>query len=1067
VFRIGLFGTIDIRDPEGGPLQGILAQPKRLALLAYLAAATPAGSHSRDTLLGLFWPELDQSHARNALSQALHFLRRWMGEDALIARSGDLLALDGTRVWVDVRAFSTALSDDRPGDALELYRGDLLPSLFLSGCAGVEHWLESERDRLRSRAAAAARRRAEIHEASARLTLATGCAERAIELGGGDERHLRRMLELLARAGDRAGAVRAYERWAATVADLGLSPEAETLTLMRRLRSDPARSQSATPNPPPFVEPDPPTSIGAAVTRLQVALAGTYRLEQEVGAGAMAVVMRACDLRHQRQVAIKILRPELTAAMGAERFLREIEIAAGLVHPHILPLHDSGEAAGVLYYVMPYIEGDSLRDRLVRERRLPLADAVRIAREVAAALGYAHTHGFVHRDIKPENILLAGYPPPASSSGEWNALVADFGIACAIGSAGGERATAGQSGTPAYMSPEQVLGSGAVDERSDIYALGCVLYEMLAGEPPFAGSLETQRLREPPKRLRDLRDDASPSLEAAVNTALERNPAARFTTAARFAQALAGVELPAASPRPGRHQWWAVASVLPLFVAGAIWAARTRTPHGRVPDTVQTIAMLPVRTSGDSGQNYLADGILAEVTAGLIRIDGLAVRPRVMVLAEVRKGGTPVEVGRRLGADWVIDGALHRAGSRSRFVVELIRVDRGIARWSHRYESPAADLFALRQSATTELARAIGVPLSVTVRTALARRETVDLAAREYYLRASGALNAPRTEAGLAADLFGRAIASDSTFAAAWAGLASAYQQLSQIGGASPMETLVLWRRATDRAIALDSLNGDAYAQRAQIHEVYEWDFPAADADFRRAVALSPGSAESFMSYAQFLNVVGLDDSALTVMRRAVTLSPDVSFRVANLTPRLRMVGRQAEATVEARRALALDSTLWVAHLMLAQLADDAGDLGEAAKEAERAFRLAGDLPFVLGTLARYYGLSGRADQAKQIRSRLAQLEASQHVQQVFHAEALIGVGDRIGALEALEASARNREPDLLWKLAYGHFSRLRTEPRYQVLLSRVGVSDHSRDNLRDLIRTPIEVRRTRDSLGT
>jgi serine/threonine-protein kinase len=295
-----------------------------------------------------------------------------------------------------------------------------------------------------------------------------------------------------------------------------------------------------------------------------------------------------------------------------------------------------------------------------------------------------------------------------------------------------------------------------------------------------------------------------------------------------------------------------------------------------------------------------------------------------------------------------------------------------------------------------------------------------------------------------AADLFGQAIRRDSTFAEAWVGLASAYQELSQVGGPTPVETLVLWRRAIDRAIALDSLNGEAYAQRAQVHEVFEWDFPAADVDFRRAIELSPGSAETFMSYAQFLNVVGRDDSALAVMRRAIALSPAVSFRVANLAPRLRMVGRRTEAAAEARRALALDTTLWVAHLMLAQLAEDAGRFDEAAREAEQARRFAGDLPFVLGTLARYHGISGHPERAESVLVRLNQLADTQHVERVFRAEALIGVSDPRGALDALEESARYREPDLPWKLAYGHFARLRGQPRYQALLRQVGVGDHT-----------------------
>src|SRR5687768_7708556 len=219
---------------------------------------------------------------------------------------------------------------------------------------------------------------------------------------------------------------------------------------------------------------------------LGATLAERYRIGRELGSGGMATVYRAHDLRHDRTVAIKVFRPAVTAAMGRERFLREITVTAGLDHPHILPLLDSGHVDGLLYYLMPYVEGESLRDRLSREQQLPLDDALRIAREVASALSYAHARGVVHRDIKPENILLS----------HGHARVADFGIARAVTAAGGEALTGTglAIGTPAYMSPEQAGGERAVDGRSDVYALGCVLYEMLAGHPPFAGATSYELL---------------------------------------------------------------------------------------------------------------------------------------------------------------------------------------------------------------------------------------------------------------------------------------------------------------------------------------------------------------------------------------------------------------------------------------------------------------------------------------------------------------------------------------------------------------------------------------------
>jgi tRNA A-37 threonylcarbamoyl transferase component Bud32 len=272
------------------------------------------------------------------------------------------------------------------------------------------------------------------------------------------------------------------------------------------------------------------------LSRLQGALADRYRIEREIGAGGMATVYLAQDLRHDRKVALKLMRPELSAVIGAERFLAEIKLTANLQHPHILPLFDSGEAEGCLFYVMPFVEGESLRERLTREKQLPVADAVRIATEVASALDYAHRHQVIHRDIKPENILLH----------DGRALVADFGIALAASKASGARMTeTGMSlGTPHYMSPEQAMGEREITARSDVYALGAMLYEMLTGDPPFTGStaqaVVARVLTESPRPMLPQRHTIPPHVEAAALTALEKLPADRFATAAEFAEALGG-----------------------------------------------------------------------------------------------------------------------------------------------------------------------------------------------------------------------------------------------------------------------------------------------------------------------------------------------------------------------------------------------------------------------------------------------------------------------------------------------------------------------------------------------
>jgi serine/threonine-protein kinase len=293
--------------------------------------------------------------------------------------------------------------------------------------------------------------------------------------------------------------------------------------------------------------------VAGVSSPLAEVLRDRYSIEHELGHGGMAVVYLAQDLRHDRWVALKVLRPGLVASLGPERFLREIQLTARLEHPHILPLLDSGNAGGQLWYAMPYIEGETLRERLLGQVQLPVAEAVRITREIALALEHAHGHGIVHRDIKPENILLC----------EGQALAADFGIAKALGEAAGERLTETGIvvGTAAYMSPEQAAG-GAVDARTDIYALGCVLYEMLAGEPPFTGptgrAMFAKRLAGPPPSLRITRPDAPPAVDAVIQRALAPAPGARFATAGELARALAEplapAPAPAAAPAPQPHR---------------------------------------------------------------------------------------------------------------------------------------------------------------------------------------------------------------------------------------------------------------------------------------------------------------------------------------------------------------------------------------------------------------------------------------------------------------------------------------------------------------------------------
>ena len=777
MIRLQLLGSIDLRDSEGRELRTVLAQPKRLALLAYLAVGSPAGPHRRDTLLGLFWPELDGEHARNALSKAIHFLRRSLGVDALISRNADELAVDPSVIWTDVRAFESALAEGRLEEALELYRGDLLPSFFVPDAPGFEQWLEQERPRLRSRASGAAKLLAERHEAGRHPTLAVASARRAVELSNGDERPLRRLIELLDRLGDRAAAVRSYEEFARKLAaELEVEPAAETVALIERIKASPH------PRPIPLTEASDSRGSEPVITRLARAVAGRYKVERQLGAGAMAIVALAHDLRHHRRVAIKVLRPELSSLMGPERFLREIDIAASLMHPHILPLHDSGEADGLLYYVMPYVEGESLRGRLEREPRLPIADALQIGREVADALAYAHHRGFVHRDIKPENILL----------GVGHALVADFGIARAVGSAGGEQLTTKGlgTGTPAYMSPEQLTGESPVDERTDIYALGCVVYEMLSGDPPLEGTL---------RPLSELRPDVTPQLHMAIRKALSHAPDDRFRRADEFSAALAqGVNsqrsgevnsgeeqagtLPVSfEPRrelaaPGRRRVAAVLIGLSLLLSG-VWAYASRRSEPILPKTnPEVIAVLPFRVLG-------ADSLLRGLDEGMV--DLLATRlsaganlhvvdPRTTLAAWRRRVPDRMDnvaqhsllaIAADLGASRLITGSVVGAAGKVTLAGSLLDVPGGSVRSKANITGDADSLMLLVDRLTAQL-------LSLDAgeeEHRLAALVSTSLPALREYLEAQAASR--RFLFDRARDRFAAAVQIDSTFALAAFGL--------------------------------------------------------------------------------------------------------------------------------------------------------------------------------------------------------------------------------------------------------------------------------------------------------
>ncbi len=513
------------------------------------------------------------------------------------------------------------------------------------------------------------------------------------------------------------------------------------------------------------------------LVRLQAALADRYAIERELGHGGMAVVFLAQDLKHHRAVAIKVLRPELAAAIGAERFLREIETAASLTHPHILPLHDSGEAGELLFYVMPYVEGESLRERLNREKQLPLEDALQITREVTDGLSYAHSLGLVHRDIKPENILLETR----------HAVVSDFGIARAITAAGGERLTETgiAVGTPAYMSPEQAAGEQQLDGRSDLYSLGCVLYEMLAGQPPFTGptseSLVHQHLTAEPPSVTAIRPAVPGEVARTLRRALAKTPADRYSTAAEFARALGAPATDASwarSPRSAVRRTGLVVLALLGVVAG-VWALWWRQSHPVTPVSPGRLAVLPFSVTASGQYAYLGEGMVNLLSTALEGAgEWRVVDPHALlrfVAGEGRRALDPERgrvVAEHFNAGLYILGSVVGVGSKLQLTASLYDPHHGEeAVAGAAVQGEETQLFALVDSLARTLLAHQGTRWAGRL-TEVAARTTRSIPALKWYLRGEVAFSVADFDTAAAA--FQRASAEDSLFTLAYYRLAIA-----------------------------------------------------------------------------------------------------------------------------------------------------------------------------------------------------------------------------------------------------------------------------------------------------
>jgi serine/threonine-protein kinase len=656
--------------------------------------------------------------------------------------------------------------------------------------------------------------------------------------------------------------------------------------------------------------------VSGPAPQLTEALRDRYTIERELGRGGMATVYLAHDRKHDRLVALKLLHAELAHTLGPDRFQREIRLAAGLQHPHILTVLDSGEAAGLLWYTMPYVEGESLRDRLRRERQLPVDEALRIATEAARALDYAHRHGVIHRDIKPENILLTR---------DGDTLVADFGVGRAMGGSTREPLTDTGLvvGTPHYMSPEQAAGQRELDGRTDLYSLACVLYEMLAGEAPFGGPtaqvILARRLTETPRPLTQVRDTVPEPVSLAVQRALARVPADRFPSTAEFARALAAAPAPTAPAgvrTPRRRLPWGLGVLAIAILLGlALLFVSRRGPSGADSAGATRVAVLPFENLGDSADAYFADGVADAIRGKLTALPGLEV---IASSSSNQYRGTtkrPEQIGRELEARYLLVGRVRWARaadgtSRVQVRPELVDASSGAERWGEPFEAPLTDVFAVEAEIAGKVAEALDVALGTREREALGERPTTSLEAYDAFLRGDEISRGASTiaPAALQAALphYGRALALDSGFALAWTRLARIHAMLYNPNFHLPADSAAA-ARAVARAIAIAPSLPDTRLALGEYYRRVEENEEAALKQYEIGRRLAPSDGRFFAPMSLADQSLGRWEDAVAHAREGLRLSPRFSPQARFLSRALVFLRRYDEALAAAEQAVTLD----------------------------------------------------------------------------------------------------------------------------------------------------------------
>ena len=783
-------------------------------------------------------------------------------------------------------------------------------------------------------------------------------------------------------------------------------------------------------------------------------ISGSYTIERELGGGGMSRVFVATEKLLDRRVVIKVLPEDVAAGISADRFRREIQVAAKLQHAHIVPVLSAGEVLGRPYFTMPFVEGESLRARLERTGDLPLPEAVRILREIASALAYAHRHGIVHRDIKPDNVLIS----------DDFALVTDFGVAKALRDSAIAKdvatvTTAGVAiGTPEYMSPEQASGDPHVDHRSDIYSFGILAYEMLTGMTPFRGRTGNAMLAAhaivPPEPIGKHRPNLAPWFAEVIMRCLEKRPSDRPQTAGEIVQLLLQSDEVSRSgqtidphrlapKRRGLLVGAGVAAVVLVLAAALFFRAKS----GAVDTDIQSVAVLPLVNVGGTAQDeYFSDGMSDELANALNRIPGLRVASRTSSYTfKNRKDVDVGEIGRKLNVQAVLEGTVRRAGTRLRVTGQLTSTRDGLSIWSDTYERNADDVFSVQEDIARSIVTALQPRLSKktsTVATKGAGTSNVD--AYDAYLRGRYLWNARGAEnLKNAIGHFNRAIAQDPDFSRAYAARAMAYALLPEYTDTGPGD-------ASERSIAdaRRALKGDTTLVEAHtavaLASAHEWKWDEAEAAYKRAIAVDPGYPTAHQWYGELLYNTSRLDSSIAETRRARNLDPLAPILSTALGYALTIARRYDEAILELKRGLELAPNLGVMHSVHGFANLFAGKTAEARAELETAVRNDPDLVLRKGQLAYVYATTGDAGRARAILEEMRKNGTSEDAHAVAFAIVYIALGEKDKALSLLESAVKKRDIGLLTAaspLDDPTYDPIRNEPRFVRILEQMDLA--------------------------